>query len=82
MDDSSPLSPKANAFSIACLISARDQAGNTTFDKHATSLDKQVVQNCSRPIKMHYSTVTREMEGTGTILTITLWSFVGLAQFV
>jgi len=72
MDDCSPLSPKANAFSIACLISARDQAGNTTFDKHTTSLDKQVVQNCSRSIKMHYSTVTREMEGTGTILTITL----------
>ncbi|XP_051750134.1 T-box transcription factor TBX1 isoform X2 [Ctenopharyngodon idella] len=66
MDDSSPLSPKANAFSIACLISARDQAGNTTFDKHATSLDKQVVQNCSRPIKMHYSTVTREMEAFTT----------------
>ncbi|KAF4112733.1 T-box transcription factor TBX1 isoform X2 [Onychostoma macrolepis] len=66
MDDCSPLSPKANAFSIACLISARDQAGNTAFDKHATSLDKQVVQNCSRSIKMHYSTVTREIEAFTT----------------
>ncbi|XP_016367915.1 T-box transcription factor TBX1-like [Sinocyclocheilus rhinocerous] len=67
MDDcSSPLSPKANAFSIACLISARDQAGNTAFDKHATSLDTQVVQNCSRSIQMHYSTVTREMEAFTT----------------
>ncbi|XP_067263150.1 T-box transcription factor TBX1 isoform X2 [Chanodichthys erythropterus] len=81
MDDSSPLSPKANAFSIACLISARDQAGNTTFDKHATSLDKQVVQNCSRHIKMHYSTVTREMEAISSPWLTQLSHFCDVAAF-
>ncbi|XP_057213726.1 T-box transcription factor TBX1 isoform X2 [Triplophysa rosa] len=66
MDECSPLSPKANAFSIASLISAREQAGNATFDKHCIGLDEQVAQNCSRSVKMHYSTVTREMEAFTT----------------
>ncbi|XP_059407285.1 T-box transcription factor TBX1-like isoform X1 [Carassius carassius] len=81
MDDCSPLSTKANAFSIACLISARDQAGNTAFDKHATSLDKQVVQNCSGSIKMHYSTVTREMEAISSPWLTQLSHFCDVAAF-
>jgi hypothetical protein len=72
MDDSGPLSPKANAFSIASLISAAEQAGNARFDKHRTGLDKQNQHNCYTSFKMHYSTVTREMEGTSAVLTITL----------
>ena len=63
MDDEGPLSPKANAFSIASLISAAEQAGNATFDKHSAGPDKQDQRNCHRSFKMHYSTVTREMEG-------------------
>lgn len=57
MDVGGPLSPKANAFSIASLISAAEQAGNAAFDSQAT--DPQQL----RSFKMHYSTVTREMEG-------------------
>lgn len=72
MDDSGPLSPKANAFSIASLISAAEQAGNATFDKHGTGLDKQHQHDCYSSLKMHYSTVTREMEGTSAVLTITV----------
>ncbi|XP_043966868.1 T-box transcription factor TBX1 [Gambusia affinis] len=60
MDDIGPLSPKANAFSIASLISAAEQAGNTAFDKQDTGLDSR--SYC----KMHYSTVTREMEAFTT----------------
>ncbi|XP_076854029.1 T-box transcription factor TBX1 isoform X2 [Brachyhypopomus gauderio] len=63
MDDYSPLSPKANAFSIASLISAAELAGNATFDKHGTGPDKHAAQT---PFKMHYSTVTREMEAFTT----------------
>lgn len=59
MDDGGPLSPKANAFSIASLISAAERAGNAAFDKLGTGLDP----NHRSALKMHYSTVTREMEG-------------------
>lgn len=62
MDDGGPLSPKANAFSIASLISATEQTGNAAFEKHGTGLDKPDLHNHSS-FKMHYSTVTREMEG-------------------
>lgn len=62
MDDGGPLSPKANAFSIASLISAAEQAGNAEFDKQSTGLDKPDPHYHSS-FKMHYSTVTREMEG-------------------
>lgn len=57
MDDFGPLSPKANAFSIASLISAAERTGNAAFDKQGTGLDSP--SYC----KMHYSSVTREMEG-------------------
>ena len=62
MDDSGPLSPKANAFSIASLISAAERAGNAAFDKQSAGLDKPDLHSHSS-FKMHYSTVTREMEG-------------------
>lgn len=62
MDDGGPLSPKANAFSIASLISAAEQAGNAAFEKQSAGLDKPDLHNHSS-FKMHYSTVTREMEG-------------------
>lgn len=70
MDDSSPLSPKANAFSIASLISATEQAGNATFDKPSTGLDKHDQEIYHRSFKMHYSTVTREMEGMDSLLSM------------
>ncbi|MBN3311653.1 TBX1 factor, partial [Atractosteus spatula] len=66
MDDSSPLSPKANAFSIASLISAAEQAGNTAFEELGTGLDKHYQHSSYRSLKMHYSTVTREMEAFTT----------------
>lgn len=62
MDDGGPLSPKANAFSIASLISAAERAGNAGSDKHGAGLDKPDLHKHSS-FKMHYSTVTREMEG-------------------
>lgn len=67
MDDGGPLSPKANAFSIASLISAAEQTGNAAFEKHGTGLDKSDLHKSGlhnhSSFKMHYSTVTREMEG-------------------
>uniref|UniRef100_W5M328 T-box transcription factor 1 n=1 Tax=Lepisosteus oculatus TaxID=7918 RepID=W5M328_LEPOC len=66
MDDCSPLSPKANAFSIASLISAAEQAGNTAFEELGTGLDKHYQHSSYRSLKMHYSTVTREMEAFTT----------------
>lgn len=71
MDDGGPLSPKANAFSIASLISAAEQAGNAAFDKQSTGLDKPDLHNHSS-FKMHYSTVTREMEGKSVLMPIEL----------
>lgn len=62
MDDGGPLSPKANAFSIASLISAAEQAGNAAFETQSAGLDKPDLRRHSS-FKMHYSTVTREMEG-------------------
>lgn len=62
MDDGGPLSPKANAFSIASLISAAERAGNAASDKHSTGLNKPDLHKHSS-FTMHYSTVTREMEG-------------------
>lgn len=80
MDDGGPLSPKANAFSIASLISAAEQAGNSAFDQQGTGLDKPELHNCSS-YKMHYSTVTREMEGTRSLLTITLRYILFVGNF-
>uniref|UniRef100_A0A4W5MQ26 T-box transcription factor 1 n=1 Tax=Hucho hucho TaxID=62062 RepID=A0A4W5MQ26_9TELE len=81
MDDSGPLSPKANAFSIASLISAAEQAGNATFDKHGTGLDKQHQHNCYSSFKMHYSTVTREMEAISSPWLTQLSHFCDVAAF-
>ncbi|XP_067911643.1 T-box transcription factor TBX1 [Heterodontus francisci] len=60
MDENSPLSPKANAFSIASLISAAQQPGNEAI-LQSTALGKHLDHplTCSR---MHFSTVTRDME--------------------
>ncbi|XP_051777079.1 T-box transcription factor TBX1 isoform X2 [Erpetoichthys calabaricus] len=67
MGDNSPLSPKANAFSVASLISAAEQAGNVTLDEQSTGLNKhcQHERALGAP-KMHYSSVTREMEAFTT----------------
>ncbi|XP_014340635.1 T-box transcription factor TBX1 isoform X2 [Latimeria chalumnae] len=59
MDESSPLSPKANAFSIASLISAGDQAGNEAIEELSAGLNKHY--NYTSP-RMHFSAVTRDME--------------------
>ncbi|KAJ3604418.1 hypothetical protein NHX12_029159 [Muraenolepis orangiensis] len=71
MDDSAgPFSPKANAFSIASLIAAAEQAGNSASDHHhhhrgSGPDSKPELHNCSS-YTMHYSTVTREMEAFTT----------------
>lgn len=62
MDENSPLSPKANAFSIASLISvaaAAEQAGKGALEERGSAPARP---GC-RPQKMHFSTVTRDMEG-------------------
>ncbi|XP_069788710.1 T-box transcription factor TBX1 isoform X1 [Narcine bancroftii] len=60
MDESSALSPKATAFRIASLISAAEQPGNEAILPN-TALGKhfELSLTCSR---MHFSTVTRDME--------------------
>lgn len=61
MDENSPLSPKANAFSIASLISvaAAERAGKGALEERRSAPARP---GC-RPQKMHFSTVTRDMEG-------------------
>ncbi|KAL7839973.1 hypothetical protein SRHO_G00266310 [Serrasalmus rhombeus] len=71
MDDSSPLSPKANAFSIASLIAAAAAAG-------ARALDRKQQQS---PGAMHYSTVTREMEAISSPWLTQLSHFCDVAAF-
>ncbi|XP_039627455.1 T-box transcription factor TBX1 isoform X2 [Polypterus senegalus] len=67
MGDNSPLSPKANAFSVASLISAAEQAGNVTLDEQSTGLNKHCQhERALGDPKMHYSSVTREMEAFTT----------------
>lgn len=65
MDENSPLSPKANAFSIASLISvaaAAEQAGKGALEERRGGRSAPARPGC-RPQKMHFSTVTRDMEG-------------------
>ncbi|XP_048411663.2 T-box transcription factor TBX1 isoform X2 [Stegostoma tigrinum] len=60
MDENSPLSPKANAFSIASLITAAQQPGNEAIlQSPALGKHFDASLTCSR---MHFSTVTRDME--------------------
>ncbi|XP_053849478.1 T-box transcription factor TBX1 isoform X2 [Vidua macroura] len=63
MDENSPLSPKANAFSIASLISvaAAEQAGKGELEERRGGRSAPARPGC-RPQKMHFSTVTRDME--------------------
>ncbi|MEE6520152.1 hypothetical protein FKM82_017963 [Ascaphus truei] len=60
MDESSPLSPKANAFSIASLISASEQAAQVDTEE-PSALEKPYSLE-SHPMRMHFSAVTRDME--------------------
>ncbi|XP_035196174.1 T-box transcription factor TBX1 isoform X3 [Oxyura jamaicensis] len=64
MDENSPLSPKANAFSIASLISvaaAAERAGKGALEERRGGRSAPAGP-ASRPPKMHFSTVTRDME--------------------
>ncbi|XP_075754412.1 T-box transcription factor TBX1 isoform X2 [Pelodiscus sinensis] len=62
MDENSPLSPKANAFSIASLISvAAEHAGKAALQEPSCGLRKHFSSG-SHPQRMHFSTVTRDME--------------------
>ncbi|KAL6465194.1 hypothetical protein MHYP_G00253270 [Metynnis hypsauchen] len=72
MDDSSPLSPKANAFSIASLIAAAAAAAG------AQALDRKQQQSSGA---MHYSTVTREMEAISSPWLTQLSHFCDVAAF-
>ncbi|XP_068099342.1 T-box transcription factor TBX1 isoform X2 [Hyperolius riggenbachi] len=58
MEESSPLSPKANAFSIASLISASEEVAT---EEHSAALEKLCMFQ-SHPMRMHFSAVTRDME--------------------
>lgn len=65
MDENSPLSPKANAFSIASLISvaaAAEQAAKGALEERSGGRSAPARPGCP-PQKMHFSTVTRDMEG-------------------
>lgn len=65
MDENSPLSPKANAFSIASLISvaaAAEHAGKGALEERSGGRSAPA-RPAARPQKMHFSTVTRDMEG-------------------
>ncbi|XP_053556488.1 T-box transcription factor TBX1 [Bombina bombina] len=58
MDEGSPLSPKANAFSIASLISASEQVDT---EETSAALEK-LCRFDTHPMRMHFSAVTRDME--------------------
>ncbi|KAJ8415402.1 hypothetical protein AAFF_G00423820 [Aldrovandia affinis] len=60
---------------------AAEQAGNATFDKHGTGPDKHDQRNCYRSFKMHYSTVTREMEAISSPWLTQLSHFCDVAAF-
>ena len=65
MDENSPLSPKANAFSIASLISvaaAAEHAGKGALEERSGGRSAPA-RPAARTQKMHFSTVTRDMEG-------------------
>ncbi|XP_058850151.1 T-box transcription factor TBX1 isoform X1 [Acipenser ruthenus] len=82
MDDCSPLSPKANAFSIASLISAAEEARNAAFEEPSGGLNKHSQLQCShRSSRMHYSTVTREMEAISSPWLTQLSHFCDVAAF-
>ncbi|XP_059569448.1 T-box transcription factor TBX1 isoform X3 [Alligator mississippiensis] len=61
MDESSPLSPKANAFSIAALIAAAAHAGSEALEEPGAGPAKPLSPGAA-PRRMHFSTVTRDME--------------------
>ncbi|XP_025011484.1 T-box transcription factor TBX1 isoform X3 [Gallus gallus] len=64
MDENSPLSPKANAFSIASLISvaaAAEHAGKGALEERSGGRSAPA-RPAARTQKMHFSTVTRDME--------------------
>ncbi|XP_061907794.1 T-box transcription factor TBX1-like [Entelurus aequoreus] len=82
MDDGGggPLSPRANAFSIASLIFAAEQAGNAASDKPRVALRKADAEERSGA-DMHYSTVTREMEAISSPWLTQLSHFCDVAAF-
>ncbi|KAI4536552.1 hypothetical protein MG293_013944 [Ovis ammon polii] len=59
MDARGPLSPRASAFSIASLVAA-EAAERTT---HLAPGSSEPVKPLGSPAGMHFSTVTRDMEG-------------------
>ncbi|XP_036597291.1 T-box transcription factor TBX1 [Trichosurus vulpecula] len=66
MDEQSPLSPKANAFSIASLIAAAAERASREAlgppQLAAPGLAKAAAGAGGPPQRMHFSTVTRDME--------------------
>ncbi|XP_048178455.1 T-box transcription factor TBX1 isoform X5 [Corvus hawaiiensis] len=82
MDENSPLSPKANAFSIASLISvaAAEQAGKGALEERRGGRSAPARPGC-RPEKMHFSTVTRDMEAISSPWLTQLSHFCDVAAF-
>ncbi|KAM9624603.1 T-box transcription factor TBX1 isoform 4-T4 [Morphnus guianensis] len=83
MDENSPLSPKANAFSIASLISvaaAAEQAGKGALEERRGGRSAPARPGC-RPQKMHFSTVTRDMEAISSPWLTQLSHFCDVAAF-
>ncbi|XP_077571291.1 T-box transcription factor TBX1-like isoform X1 [Stigmatopora nigra] len=93
MDDGGPLSPKANAFSIASLICGAEGEGNAVFDGRSAgpdgdkpsrnrgrNRDRNRDQNRGHRA-MHYSTVTREMEAISSPWLTQLSHFCDVAAF-
>ncbi|MEE6520151.1 hypothetical protein FKM82_017963 [Ascaphus truei] len=79
MDESSPLSPKANAFSIASLISASEQAAQVDTEE-PSALEKPYSLE-SHPMRMHFSAVTRDMEAISSPWLTQLSHFCDVAAF-
>ncbi|XP_038043269.1 T-box transcription factor TBX1 isoform X2 [Anas platyrhynchos] len=83
MDENSPLSPKANAFSIASLISvaaAAERAGKGALEERRGGRSAPAGP-ASRPPKMHFSTVTRDMEAISSPWLTQLSHFCDVAAF-
>lgn len=62
MDSRSPLSPRASAFSIASLVAA-EAAERTARLSPGSSNTVKLHRLLESPAGMHFSTVTRDMEG-------------------
>ncbi|KAM7331397.1 hypothetical protein ACRRTK_008105 [Alexandromys fortis] len=76
MDARSPLSARASAFSIASLVAA--EASEGAAHRGPRPSDRAKLRRLpGSPAGMHFSTVTRDMEGEPSVRVYTDWPLAG-----